>query len=47
MAQPSKPKQPRPQQPSPKRDNPSKIDTGRDRPIIPNHVEPDRPWPRK
>jgi hypothetical protein len=39
------PKQPPKQQPS--RDSPSTPGTSRDRPIIPNHVEPDSPWPKR
>jgi hypothetical protein len=47
------PKQPQKQPPSnppkqvPLRDSPPSPGTNKDRPIIPNHVEPDRPWPKR
>jgi hypothetical protein len=49
----NKPKQPQkqpPQQPTkqqPSKDSPHTPGTGRHRHIIPNHVEPDSPWPRR
>jgi hypothetical protein len=50
----NKPQQPQKQPPSKKppkqqpfRDSPSTPGTSKDRPIIPNHVEPDNPWPKR
>lgn len=52
--QPQQPQQPQKQPPSkqpPKQqpfgDSPSTPGTSRDRPLIPNHVEPDNPWPKR
>ena len=45
MAQRPKPQQP-PKQPPKEAPKPSP-DTSKDSPLIPNHVEPDRPWPRR
>ena len=47
MSDKNKPQQPtRPPQPKPTRTPTPGPDTKRDRPLIPNHVDPDKPWPR-
>lgn len=39
--------QPQPQKPRPSRPEPSKgKESTRDSPIIPNHIDPNKPWPR-